>query len=245
MGRLAMQFKPVLAMVSLVMMVAACARPDLDFAQFALPANPKPILEKYENRLDMVLDDFTVYKSKDKRLMWYGGKSMSGSMIDNEHKKNGFFSANYASFYVEKASQQVMAYELHTETQDKTKLLEELLQKQLGKPDYFYREPSFSSRVWERNGTFHFLATNSTVVIDGEKTRTADLMVISSASPSLVSWFGSGGGFSRYGDYLYERARPERSGKQYRYVDFLRDQEAEAKSWGQEHSRYFENFVEG
>lgn len=240
-----MNLKSALAMVSLVVMISACAKPDLDFAQLPLPTSPKPILEKYDNKLDMVLDDFTVYKSKDKRLMWYGGESLSGSMVDNEHKKNGFFAANYASFYVEKSSQKVTAYEIHTETRDKTDLLEDVLQKRLGTPDYFYREPNFSSRVWERDGSFHFLATNSTVVIDGEKTRTADLMVISSASPKLLDWFSSGGGFSRYGDYLYERAKPERSGQKYRYADFFRDQEAEAKSWGREHSRYFDHYVGG
>lgn len=245
MNSLSMKIRTALAMTLLVVMVAACAKPDLDFSQFPLPSNPTPILEKYEHKLDMVLEDFTVYKSKDERLMWYGGKSLSGSMIDNEHKKNGFFAANHASFYVEKASQKVTAYELHTETRDKTDLLEAALQARLGKPDYFYRDQSFSYRVWERDGDFHFLSTNSTVVLDGEKTRTADLMVISSTSPALLNWFGSGGGFSRYGDYLYERAKPERSGQKYQYTDFFREQEAEAKSWGQEHSRYFENYVEG
>ncbi len=224
-------------------MTSACAKPGLDLAELPLPTAPKPIFDQYENKLDMAMADFSTYKSKDKRLMWYAGQQLSGSMVDNEDKKNGFFAANYATFYVEKASGQVTAYEIHTETQDKTALLETALQKQFGKPDYFYRDADFSSRVWERDGKFFFFATNSTIVVMGEKTRSADFMVISGKSPVLLEWFSSGSGFSYYGDYLDERAKPERKGKPYRYADFFRDEEAEAKSWGQEHSRYFDEYV--
>ena len=232
-----------LAACSIIAMLSACAKPGLDLAELPLPAAPKPILEAYEHKLDMAMADFSTYKSKDKRLMWYAGQQLSGSMVDNEDKKNRFFAANYATFYVEKAGGQITAYEIHTETRDKTALLEAALQEQFGKPDYFYRDPDFSARVWERGGKFFFFDTNNTTAVMGEKTRTADLMVVSSKSPALLEWFASGGGFSYYGDYLDERAKPEHQGKPYRYADFFRDEEAEAKSWGQEHSRYFDEYV--
>lgn len=232
-----------LTVFSIIAMTASCAKPGLDLAELPLPTAPESVFGTYDNKLDMAMADFSTYKSKDKRLMWYAGNPLSGSMVDNEEKKNGFFAANYATFYVDKAGGQIAAYELHTETRDKTALLEGALQERFGKPDYFYRDADFSSRVWERGGKFHFFATNSTVVVMGEKTRTADLMVVSVKSPGLLEWFASGGGFSYYGDYLDERAKPEHRGKSYRYADFLRDEEAEAKGWGREHSQYFDEYV--
>ncbi len=236
-----MKIKTSLLILALAMLTLSCKRPDLDLAELKLPANPKTLLDRFDHKLDFIMEDFTSYKSKDPDLMWYRGDSLSGSMRDDD--KSSFFAANFVSFYIDKATQQITAYEIHTETQEKTAQLESALQEQLGKPDYYYRDKSFSSRVWERDNRFFLFSTNSTLVIMGEKTRTGDLKVISGSNSKLLSWFSSGGGFSYYGDYLMERAKPEHQGRQYRYTDFFHQEEAEAKSWGREHSMYFDEYV--
>lgn len=234
----------ILFISSLLASLAACQRPGLDLATLALPLPPETILQKYEHRPDFDMADFVSYRSKDKDLMWYRGESLSGTMLDDESSKNSYRAANYATFYVDKSIKKIAAYEVHTETQDKTAKLEAMLQEQLGKPDYYYRDKDFSSRVWERDQRFFFYSTNNTVVIRGEKTRTSDLMIISRSSPTLIAWFGSSAGFSYYGDYLHERGKPEHQGKPYRYADFFKQQETEAQSWGRPHSLYFDEYVQ-
>lgn len=230
-------------LLTLLALLAACKRQGLDLAELSLPAAPSAILDKHSHQRDDELTDWVAYRSKDEGLLWFGGQSLSGSMLDDGDKPNAFMASNYVSFYVDKSDQQIAAYEIHTETADKTATLESTLMERLGPPDYFYRDARFSSRVWERQGRFYLFVTNSTGRIMGKPTRSSDLQVLPESSAKLLAWFSSAGGFAYYGEYLAERAKPAQRGRTYRYRDFVQQAEAEAQRWGRAHSIYFDRYV--
>ncbi|WP_374538736.1 hypothetical protein [Chitinimonas taiwanensis] len=238
-----MTIYPRILLLTLLTLLAACQRPDLDLAELSLPMAPSAILDKHTHRLDYELTDWVVYRSKDEGLLWFGGQSLSGSMLDNEDKPNAFLASNYVSFYVDKSVRQITAYEIHTETTDKTATLESTLMERLGPPDYFYRDARFSSRVWERQGRFYLFATNNTGRIMGKPFRSSDLQVVPGSNAKLLEWLCSASGFAYYGEYLTERAKPAQQGRTYRYRDFIQQAEAEAQRWGRAHSIYFERYV--
>lgn len=213
----------------------------IDLANLKIPFPQDSILKQYACAKGMELGEFEEYKSKDEGLLWFLGQSLEGCIGKvKDELENG--SCNGVKFYKSKNESQVGAYQIHTETKDKTETMKQLLAGKFGKATYHYEEEGLSFRVWEKEGNFYFLETSNNAIVLDQKTEIADLTVISAAFPSFLSWFVGSGGFGFYGDYLKERAKPVHKGKKYGYSDFIREQEEEAKSWGKK-SHYSQGLI--
>jgi len=225
--------------------ISSCQKHGFDLDNLSLPTKSDNILKKYKNEksFEIEMDSTLVatYDSKDEKIMWFKGLSLSGSMTDDEKDESSFGFSNHITFYSVKSSNQIEAYNIHIETKDITQKLIKLVEKEFGKTEYYYKDNKFSSRIWEKNGILYFFATNNTIENMGEKTITSDLTLISTESLNILNWFTSGGSFAYYGDFLKEKRKNKI--EKYSYKDFVIQQEIEAKSWGQKSTYYSKNYV--
>lgn len=235
--------KKLLFLLAILPFMTSCQKQDFDLDNLSLPINSDSILKKYKNKkaFEIEMDSTLVatYDSKDEKIMRFKGLSLYGSMINDENDESSFGFSNHITFYSIKSSNQIEAYNIHTETKDITKKMIMLVEKEFGKTDYYYKDNKFSSRVWEKNELLYFFATNNTIENMGEKTITSDLTIISTKSLHILNWFTSGGSFAYYGDYLKEKSK----NKIKNYKDFVNQQEIEAKSWGQKSTNYTKDYV--
>lgn len=202
--------------------LSACQENGFDFQHVQLPADSS-LISKYKLEKRNQLNEFTEYLSNSKTIMRYKNESLYGSMDDDPDNEYGF--SNHAIFYFTPENDKIGAYTIHTETQEKTELLQKIVNEQFGETDYHYQNEDFTYRVWLKDSSYYFFSTNSTIVNFGESTVTGELTVISGKSPVFMEWFTSGGQFSYYGNYLKEKSKPELRNGNFTYKDFIREED--------------------
>lgn len=228
--------KNVLYLLLCVLMLS-CQQNNFDLSTLTLPADTS-MISKYQLKKDMEIKEAIWYTSKQPELLHLYGQSFSGSMGPESKESKGF--SNYVSFFLTPENNKIGAYELHTETKDKTAALDKLVNEKMGKTDYHYKSKEFTHQVWYKDGFYYFFITNSSVVNLGEKTTTGNYLVISGQCPVFLEWFTSGD-FSYYGDYLKEKKKPEHQGKNYSYRDFIEEEREKDTFMG---STYFDDYVQ-
>ncbi|NML38439.1 hypothetical protein HHL17_14620 [Chitinophaga sp. G-6-1-13] len=204
----------------------------------SLPADTS-MISQYHLKKELEVKECIAYQSKLPDLLRLYGQSFSGSM--GQENDEGFGFSNYVSLFITPENNKIGAYALHTETKDKTAVLDKLVNEKMGKTDYYYRSKEFTHQVWYKDGSYYFLTTNSSVVDLGQKTTTGDLTVINEKSPVFLDWFTSGAGFSYYGEYLKEKKKPEHQGKSYSYKDFIKEEREKGTFMG---TAYFDDYVQ-
>ena len=93
----------------------------------------------------------------------------------------------------------------------------------------------FLFRIWNFEGKTYFFETNNTGEYNGKKFKSCHLYVIDNNNIFFTNYLCSGG-FQYYGDYLYEKNKPENKGKKFTYRDFINIQENQT-TWSKNSGR--------
>lgn len=194
---------------------------DFDLAEMSFPINIAPIKEKFKIEEDKSFADITRYITKDKKAMNFYGSNFAGS-----NGTEPFTLDNKVSFYEENKSKKVDAYEIDINTTSEAEDFEKLITSKLGKADFFYKNKDFSFIIWENAGKYYFFETNNTGELNGKGFKSCTLRVVNPQNTLFTNYFIAGG-FQYFGDYLYEKNKPENKGKTFTYKDFINAKEKE------------------
>ena len=194
---------------------------SFDLDQLSFPIDITSIEKKYELNKNSDLSGIIIYNSTDPALLKFSGFSFSGTLNKQD---TSILSTNYVSFYENRTTNQVNAYRLEIKTTSKAEEFEKLLEKKIGKIDFYYRDSEFSYRVWNAGNKLYLFETNNTGRYNNEKFKSCNLYVIANGDKLLNDYFISGG-FQYYGDYLQEKNKPEHKGKKYTYRNFVDEKE--------------------
>ena len=176
--------------------------------------------------------DFIIYDTRDKAAMYFDNLSFSGTL--NKDERMLFIVENQLSFYEDKKSKKIDAYQIEIKTTNKTLELEKLLEKRFGQADFYYkRENDFSFRIWESGNKSYFFEVNYTGEYNGKSHISSDLYVVNKNNEILYHYVIAGG-FQYYADYLNEKEKEEHKNQHYSYKDFVIQKEKEAEQWGGE-----------
>lgn len=200
----------------------SCQKHDFDLANVALPINKETITGKFKCEESSDFVEVVTFKTTDGEALWFGDENLSGNMVDGSSS----FGTNQVKFQFLKKTNKIEAYQLQVETEKESLKLEKALDKKLGKADFYYKNKEFSFKIWESNQNTYFLEINNTTVYNGKKTITANLNVVNNNNDLLFNYYIAGG-FQYYGDYLYEKKKPEHQNQKYTYRDFVNQKESE------------------
>ncbi|MEO5911336.1 MAG: hypothetical protein ABIP95_10635 [Pelobium sp.] len=218
-----MKIKSKMWLLLIVLPFTSCQKHDFDLAQLTLPMAKEAITKKFEFKERSDFAEATSIRVKDENALYFGGKSLSGSMVDGD----SFFGTNNVTFQVSKKTGKIESYELSLATKDESLKLEKALIEKFGEADYHYDDKKdFSFRIWESNQNTYFLEINHTPVYNGKKTTSADLNVVNNKNEVLYKYYIAGG-FGYYSDYLYDKNKPEHQNKKYTYKDFVNQKQKE------------------
>lgn len=103
-------------------------------------------------------------------------------------------------------------FRLEIKTTKKAEEFEKLIERKLGKTDFYYPDPEFSYRAWNSGNKLYLFETNNTERYNSEKFKSCNLYVVANGDKLLNDYFISGG-FQYYGDYLREKNKPQHKGK--------------------------------
>ncbi len=201
----------------------ACQATHADLEKLSFPIDIASVGKKYELSKNSDLSGVIIYNSTDPALLHFSGFSFSGTLNTQDQS---ILSTNYASFYENRKTNKVNAYRLEIKTTSKAEKFEKLLEKKLGKTDFYYRNSEFSYRVWNAGNKIYLFETNNTGKYNGEKFTSCNLYIVASGDQQLKDYFISGG-FQYYGDYLRENSKPQHTGKKYTYRNFVDEKEKE------------------
>ncbi|WP_306620709.1 hypothetical protein [Chryseobacterium ginsenosidimutans] len=202
-------------------LLMSCQTNSFDLDKLSFPIDISVIEKKYELSKNSDLSGIIVYNSTDPALLQFSGFSFSGTL---DKQDNSILSTNYVSFYENRTTNKVNAYRLEIKTTSKAEEFEKLLEKKVGKTDFYYRDSEFSYRVWNRGNKLYLFETNNTGKYNDEKFKSCNLYVVANGDQLLNNYFISGG-FQYYGDYLQEKNKPEHKGKTYTYRNFVDEKE--------------------
>ncbi|MCJ8153976.1 hypothetical protein MKJ01_09425 [Chryseobacterium sp. SSA4.19] len=208
-------------LLTLFPLLMYCQVNSFDLDRLSFPVDLSAIEKKYELHKNSDLSGIIIYNSTDPSLLQFSGFSFSGTLNKQEQS---ILSTNYVSFYKNRTKNQVNAYRLEIRTILKTEEFEKLLEKKLGKTDFYYRNSEFSYRIWSVGNKLYLFETNNTGRYNNEKFKSCNLYVLAKEDQLLSNYFISGG-FQYYGDYLQEKNRLEHKGKKYTYRNFVDDRE--------------------
>lgn len=200
--------------------IIACKKNEFDLDKISFPIDIAALKEEYKIEKDIAFVN-TNYHTTEQDLLIFNGYNFSGSLANTALPLN-----NKLFFYEEDATKRVDAYEINIKTTNKAEKFEDLLTNKLGKPDFYYRNEEFSFRIWELGGKIYFFETNNTGKYNGNKFKSCSLRVVNSQNKFLIDFF-SGGGFQYYGNYLYEKNKPENKDRKFTYGDFIHKKEKE------------------
>ncbi|MDY0931651.1 hypothetical protein [Chryseobacterium sp. CFBP8996] len=127
------------------------------------------------------------------------------------------------SFYQNSTTNQVNAFRLEIKTTKKAEEFEKLIEKKLGKTEFYYHDPEFSYRAWYSDNKLYLFETNNSGRYNNEKFKFCNLYVVANGDELLNEYFISG--FQYYGDYLLEKDKPQHKGKKYTYRNFVDERE--------------------
>lgn len=204
-------------------LLVSCIKNEFDLDKITFPLDYGTLKQKYELRENSDFSGFIIYNSTDPSLLNFDGFAFAGMLSKAD---DSMFSANHVSFYENRTEKKINAYQLEIKTTKQAEKFEKLLEKKLGKTDFYYRTKEFSFRIWETDGKAYFLETNNTGSYNGEKFNSCLLYVVNSADKLLYNYMIAGG-FQYYGDYLYEKNKPEHKGQPYTYRNFVEENEKE------------------
>lgn len=211
--------KKIVLLIGIVLLAISCRKNDFDLDKTSFPINIDSLITKYKINEDNSMSGFIRYYTTDENLLYFNGFNFSGS-LDN---LNGLFK-NKLSFY--KEGDQIKAYQIDITTSSEAEEFENILMNKLGKTDFYYKNTDFSFRIWDFEGKLYFFETNNTGNYNGKKFNSCDLYVIDNKDEFFIKYV-TAGGFQYYGDYLYEKSKPENSGKKFTYRDFINLEEKE------------------
>lgn len=208
---------------------------SFDLDKLTFPILISTIEKRYELDKNSDLSGVIVYNSTDSALLQFSGFTFSGTLNNQD---TSMLSTNYVSFYQNRTTNQVNAFRLEIKTTKKAEEFEKIIEKKLGKTDFYYRDPEFSYRAWNSGNKLYLFETNNTGRYNNEKFKSCNLYVVANGDELLNEYFISGG-FQYYGDYLRERDKPWHKGKKYTYRNFVDEKE---KDDGKD-SFYLESYV--
>ena len=202
--------------------LCSCQKHDFDLADIKLPMKKETFTGKFKCDEGSDFVEAVTYKTTDEAALWFGDEKLSGNMVDG----NSSFGTNQVRFQLVKKTNKIEAYQLQVETEKESLKLEKSLDRKFGKADFYYQNKEFSFKIWEFNQNTYFLEINNTTVYNGKKTITANLNVVNNKNELLFNYYIAGG-FQYYGDYLYEKKKPEHQNQTYTYHDFVNQKESE------------------
>lgn len=213
----------------------SCQTNNFDLSQLSFPIDVSSLEKKYDLRKNSDLSGIIIYNSTNSDLLKFSGFSFAGTL---NRQDTSILSTSYVSFYENRITNQVDAYMVEIKTSPKAEGFEKLLEKKMGKTDFYYRNSKFSYRVWNNGSKLYLFETNNTGIYNNEKFKSCNLYVVAQGDKQLNDYFISGG-FQYYGDYLQEKNKPEHKGKKYTYKNFVDEKEKED---GKD-SFYLKNYV--
>lgn len=182
-------------------LLMSCQTNSFDLDKLTFPIQISSIEKKYKLDQNSDLSGVIVYNSTDSALLQFSGFNFAGTL--NKHDTS-MLSTNYVSFYQNRTSNQVNAFRLEIKTTEKAEEFEKLIEKKLGKTDFYYRDSEFSYRAWNADNKLYLFETNNTGRYNSEKFKSCNLYVVANGDKLLNDYFISGG-FQYYGDYLQEK----------------------------------------
>ncbi|WP_159474697.1 hypothetical protein [Chryseobacterium sp. 18068] len=204
-------------------LLMSCQTNSFDLVKLTFPIQISSIEKKYKLDQNSDFSGVIVYNSTDSALLQFLGFNFAGTL--NKHD-TAMLSTNYVSFYQNRTSNQVNAFRLEIKTTEKAEEFEKLIEKKLGKTDFYYRDSEFSYRAWNADKKLYLLETNNTGSYNDEKFKSCNLYIVANGDKLLNDYFISGG-FQYYGDYLQEKDKPQHKGKKYTYKNFVDEKEKE------------------
>lgn len=201
-------------------LVMSCQTNSFDLNKLSFPIEISTIEKKYELDKNGDLSGVIVYNSTDSTLLQFSGFTFSETLNNQD---TSILSTNYVSFYQNRITNHVNAFRLEIKTTKKAEEFEKLIEKKLGKTDFYYRDSEFSYRAWNADNELYLLETN-TGRYNSEKFKSCNLYVVANGDKLLNDYFISGG-FQYYGDYLQEKNKPQHKGKIYTYRNFVNEKE--------------------
>lgn len=213
--------KKLLLLLAILPFLTSCKKNDFDLYKISFPIDITPLSAKYKIREDKAYTDMVLYNTTDENLLFFNGYNFSGSLDDS----NSLFE-NKLSFFKEIKTNQIEAYKILITTSSEAAEFEDMLVDKLGKTDFYYKKTEFTFRIWNVEGKTYFFETNNTGEYNGKKFKSCDLFVVDSKNRFFID-YASAGGFQYYGDYLYEKDKPEKTGKKFTYRDFIDQREKE------------------
>lgn len=202
-------------------LLMSCQTNSFDLDKLSFPIEISAIEKKYGLDKNSDLSGVIVYNSTDSALLQFSGFSFAGTLNKQD---TSMLSTNYVSFYQNRTTNQVNAFRLEIKTTKKAEEFEKLIEKKLGKTDFYYRNSEFSYRAWNTGNKLYLLETNNTGRYNDEKFKSCNLYVVANGDKLLNDYFISGG-FQYYGDYLQEKDKPQHKGKKYTYRNFVYEKE--------------------
>ncbi len=209
--------------MAVIILFASCNKHDFDLDKLNFPIEKSSLVEKFKLKENKDFVDFTFYETSDKAALYFDDFHFSGSLDSNNES---LLTNNRATFIEDNKTKRIDAFEININTTDKTEEFEKLVETKFGKTDFYYRNDDFSYRIWEKSGKMYFFETNNTGIYNDRKFKSCQLNVVNSQNKFLVNYFIAGG-FQYFGDYLYEKEKPENKNKKFTYRDFVEKQEKE------------------
>lgn len=205
----------------LLPLLMACQANRFDLDELSFPVDMSALGKKYELNKNNDLSGIIIYNSTDPGLLQFSGYAFSGTLNKQD---TSILSNNYVSFYENRTSNKVNAFQLEIKTTKKAEEFEKMLEKKFGKTDFYYRDTESSYRIWNIGKKRYLLETNNTGKYNEEKFKSCSLYVVGEEDKLLNDYFIAGG-FQYYGDYLREKNKPEHKGKKYTYRNFVDERE--------------------
>lgn len=132
---------------------------SFDLDKLTFPILISTIEKRYGLDKNSDLSGVIVYNSTDSALLQFSGFTFSGTLNNQD---TSMLSTNYVSFYQNRTTNQVNAFRLEIKTTKKAEEFEKIIEKKLGKTDFYYRDPEFSYRAWNSGNKLYLFETNNT-----------------------------------------------------------------------------------
>lgn len=132
-----MKSSTILIVIPLLM---SCQTSSFDLDKLTFPIQISAIEKRYELDKNSDFSGIVIYNSTDSALLQFSRFNFAGTLNNQD---TSMFSTNYVSFYQNRTTSQVNAFMLEIKTTKKTEEFEKLIEKKLGRTDFYYRDSEF------------------------------------------------------------------------------------------------------
>lgn len=213
-----MKNKLIIATILSIFMTACNSQAKIDLADIVLPLDKSTIINDNYQLIEGSgkMLGLNYYYSFDDNLLFYNNKDIGGRITETVTE---IVSANGVTFYVHESK--IVGIDLKTYV--KSEMILDLIQKKLGKPEYYENTRIGNYMVWEdkQKEQIYLLKYKWTTKVGGIKTNSISMTVLNINDMRSISAFGASA-YSYYIEYLEYRNKNNKS--DYSYADFAREE---------------------